>query len=232
MDNISKINKAFDDNHSKLHRQADRILELMNKETAVAVEAAYHEFGAYQQAKITEIFNNAVDIFYSSYKPKYYSRQHSLYDVLSLETDEHGMVVAQEPDYFNILDPSQIQPDRNGGSSLFQTVFIEGYHGGAKGISGSKSDVWGEHPDPGVPYYRRPGKVKYHDGTRKWHRYGKWGRRAVRTTAPYTLFADALRAAKSGEIYETFDSIVHKHNDEAMKRVYQQIPRIQEEIYG
>ena len=196
----------------------------MNTQVGEAMNLAYKEFGTYQQGKIREIFDDAVTTFYNAYSPRSgYVRQNGLYDILEMSLDENGMVISNSSSYSDLLNPNNMHPDRNGGNSLYQTVFMEGYHGGSKGISGSKASVWGEHPSPGVAYYRAPGKVKYPDGTVKWHKYGKWGRPAARTTAPYTMFRDNMQIAEENEIFETFTKISQRHNDAAMKKINEKV---------
>lgn len=233
MGKYQDIDDVVDGAIKKLYTLAERTLELMNEEVDRAMDEANHEFGMYQQAKITGIFRGAVGTFYDAYTPKYYKdRKFGLYEILDLKTDDAGMVISNDPGYLDMFDPAKMHPDRSGGDSLFQTVFMEGYHGGAKNISGSKLDVWGSHPNPGTPYYRRPGKVTYSNGIKKWHRYGRWGPAAIRTTAPYTMFAENLKVAEAGEIYDKFKEISDNHNSAAMEKVYQSIPKLQQEIYG
>lgn len=217
---------------SKIYQLRDKTLDALNKETAKAVDSAMKEFGVYQQQKITQIFNSAVQEFYDAYTPKEYNRTYGLYDVLDLKTDSRGMVITSANGYLDLFDSSSLHGDRSGGD-LFQKVFMEGWHGGAESIASGKAAVWGNHPSPGTPYYRRSGFVTYPNSTAKrWHKYGKWGRVAVRTKSPYKIIEERLSAAEQAEMFSKFDEVVRKHNDRAVEKVKQSIKTFQTEIYG
>lgn len=230
MAEYNNINNLLDDIMNNLHKAADIVLERLNDETNVAVDKAYKEYGAYQRRKVEQIFRDAVLTFYDAYDPQYYtSRQYGLYELLDPSIDTDGMIHIGD-DYLTLFNADKMHPDRSGGDSLFQTVFIEGYHGGAKNISSNKSEVWGAHPSPGTPYYRRSGKVTYPNGVKKWHKYGKWGRPAVKTDSAYNIFSTNLRIAEDTEMYEMFSEIAHRHNDEAFNKVCDEIPDIMREL--
>lgn len=233
MGKYSDIDSLVDEMRTNLRRLADRTLDALNEETSKAMEDANHEFGAYQQMFIEQIFRNAVDAFYDAYSPKSYQRTGGLYDVLDLKLDDSGMVVmGANGDYRSLFNETNFHSDRSGGN-LFEKVFIDGYHGGAESISGGKADVWGAHPSPGIPYYRAPGLVRYSGETRKrWHRYGRWGSRAIRTESPYKIIARNLSAAEATEMFSKFKEISQKHNDAAVEKVRQNIPKFHAEIYG
>lgn len=191
----------------------------------------YQEFGEYQREKITEIFNNAIAAFYNAYQPITYQRTHSLYNLLQLPLDDRGLVDFE--DAMDLIDKTKIHPDRSGGTSLFDTVFLEGWHGGAKTISSDKSAVWGTHPNPGVPYYRTRGMVTYPDsGVTKSHRYGKWGGVAFRSQSPYQLFNTQLQIDDDGVMYETFHEIANRHWESTSQKIQDDVAAIGREIYG
>lgn len=232
MSNHRDVDMLINEMKSNLHKLAERTLEALNEETDRAMDDAMKEFGIYQQQKITEIFKNAVAEFYSAYTPKSYDRTKGLYNVLDLHTDEHGMVITGVNGYQDLFDASQMHGDRNGGD-LFNKVFMEGWHGGAESIAESKADTWGTHPAQGTPHYRRPGFVRYPNSTKvKWHKYGKWGKAAVQTKAPYTIIEENLKAAEGAEIFEKFKEISQRHNDKAIEKVKREIARFHSEIYG
>lgn len=232
MSKYKDVDNLIDGIHSNIHKLAERTLEALNKETLEAMDNAYKEFGEYQQSKIRQIFNEAVDTFYSSYTPNSYDRTYGLYDVLDMKLNDKGVVNTEDPTYMDLFNPDKLHTDRSG-NSLFNKVFIEGYHGGAENISGTKSDIWGAHPSPGNPYYRAPGWVKYPgEIKKKWHKYGKWGRRSVQTASPYKIFSHELSAAEATEIFDNFKEISQRHNDAAVDRVKRDIPKLQAEIFG
>lgn len=227
MSNYGDIDTAVNGIRDNLHRLADRVLQELNRETSEAMDAAYREFGEWQEQRIEQIFRSAVDRFYASYTPESYSRSGSLYDVFSPDRNDTGMIILNPPGYDELYDTSGMRED------LFQTVFKEGYHGGAKTIASGKADVWGAHPSPGIAYYRKPGWVKYPNMDKKrWHRYGKWGRPAVQTKSAYRMVAEDLQRIEGGEMFDTFKRISDEHNNAAVERVKNMIPALQAEIYG
>lgn len=208
----------------------EKALGALVKECEKVPARGYKEFGEYQQEKICDIFEDAIDEFYDAYDPAYYDRNYDMYDVLKLKTDEFGMVSSDYP-YTDILDPTAMQGDRMGGVPLFSLVFLEGWHGGARSISSSKAAAWGTHPSPGTPRYRRPGRT--FNGRGRWHKYGKWGDKAFQSEAPLWIFSDNLTVAESGEIYDMFKQIFQKHADNAVKKVANEdIPKLFASIFG
>ena len=225
-----------------LQRFADKTLELMNTEVSSAMEDAYSKFGRYQQQAIQKIFDDAVTKFYNAYTPhtEGYEREGNtatksggLYDVLDMQTGDYGMVITGDPPYDELYDGWGMHEDRQGGHSLFDLVFKEGWHGGARSISVKKEEIWGSHPEPGKAYYRKGGWVKYPGSSgKKWHKYGKWGRRAFKSKSAYAMVSEDLQRSEAGEIYDEFKRISDRHNDEAMKRVYAKLPELKAQIMG
>lgn len=223
------IDTYYDDFYNKLNILANRVLSEMNKASIATVEKTYEEFGLYQRDKIGQIFNDAVATFYASYTPTQYKRTFDLYNVLNISYDRYGRVAYDE--LTDLLDPSRMHTDRKGGD-LFQKVFMEGWHGGAENIS-TGADMWGDHPSPGIPYYRKPGLVTSPNGNKKWHRWGKWGRKSVQTVAPATIMYNKLLSAEHGDLHSKLIEIVNKHNGEAMQKIHQEvIPRLRTEIFN
>ncbi len=226
--NFKDVDQYYDDFYDKLTTLANRVLDEMNKASKDTVEKTYAEFGMYQRDRIRQIFNDAVGNFYAAYTPTQYDRTYGLYDVLNISYDRYGRVMYDE--VLDLLEPSRMHTDRKGGD-LFQKVFMEGWHGGAERI-GASEEIWGAHPSPGVPYYRKPGFITLPDGTRKWHKWGKWGRRSVRTVAPATMMYNELLVAESGYLHNKLLEIVNRYNDEAMDRIHKEvIPRLRAEIF-
>lgn len=220
---------------------ADKVQKAINQRTSKALSDAFADFGQYQQERIREIFNDAVTSFYDSYQPSMYVRQGDtssktggLYSVLDMKTDSDGWVISSAPDYDELYNPDKMHANRSGGNNLYQTVFVEGYHGGASSISGSKSAIWGSHPSPGTPYYRAPGWVKYPgESKKKWHKYGKWGRRSVHSLSPYRIISTNLSIAENGEMLDKLSQLVHEYNDRAVEEfMANDVPRIQKEVFG
>lgn len=223
MSRLDDVRDLIKEIEAKAYLIKERAEEYAEKETKAAMKQADVEFGAYQQARIRDIFNDAVDSFYQSYSPSFYGRRNSLYDMLQLHTDDSGMVISglveanDAADYRGLFD--ETMPMSRSGGSLFDTVFVEGWHGGAKSINAAAAATWGAHPSPGVPYYRRGGIVIGKNGKRFYHKYGKWGRQAVRTESPYQKISTDLSSAERGELYEMFKSIGDKYNEEAVAKI-------------
>ena len=102
------------------------------------------------------IYQNAVDKWYSSYWPRLYRRKGSLYDLMEIDTDIDNTSLEYT------FSDSNMTKDRHGGS-LFDKVFVHGWHGGA--YAGDTIS------------YRRPAP---------W--YWEWGSVAVKTPSAYFLF--------------------------------------------
>ena len=185
----------------------------------------YREFGEYQQGLVNQIFNEAVDDFYSAYTPKIYERQFDLYRVLSLRLNSYGEILNDTDEDF--FDPINMHPDRRGHyhwdnaggfDSLFDLTFMSGYHGGAA----DSED--GTHPLTGIPFYRTPHPY-----------YSHWGDGAVRSVAPFIHFRTRLDEANSpgGEIDQMFETIGNIHLKDAFDEIVEKdIPELELKYYG
>lgn len=191
----------------------------------------YKDYAKVEVKKYTEVFNRVVDAFYSDYTPLKYKRQGNininaggLYDLLDIQTDETGRVLLQTS-YKDILNPSNMHTDRHGGS-LYETVFEQGWHGGARSIASDKTEVWGAHPSPGTAYWRTRGKVKYPGATKyKMHRYGRWYRTpaARMRPSPSELLVDWLEDADRNELYQELKTISGEYAKVIGKRIQDEI---------
>ena len=211
----------------KIEILRDDIYEMANELWQNEAESIYKELGEYQRSQIEESFNEVVSSFYSSYKPRVYERTGGLYELLSIQEEERGTVKMSAPYYKELYDETQMHPNRKGGNNLYKLVFQEGYHGGAPGISSTKADVWGEHPSPGTPYYRRGGVVKYPSGRKIWHRYGRWGKKASKAKiSPYKKMAEEMaNAMGKGGLFKTeFNRICQEHLDKVNEEVRKKVP--------
>lgn len=232
------LSSLVDDLEEQMNTLVDRLTEIVNEELDQADKDTYKAYGVIEQKKAKEIFDKSVTEFYGAYKPNVYKREANiqgktggLFDVFYMDLDEDGMINTDVPGFTNLFDESQMHTGRDG-SDLFDKVFMHGWHGGAAGIDGGKIETWGAHPSPGTPYYRKRGKVRYPDGTVKWHKYGKWGRRAEHSTPPASLFASYFSAAESGELQDTFDRIENENYEKAMERVSKRQEALETEIFG
>lgn len=149
----------------RLYGQLDSIAEQID----LKLSARYEK-------DLKRIINRAIDNFYSSYHPKYYSRKFSLRYMYKLTPNGASV----DMDFGGEFTHAHHRLDNE---KLFNLTFIEGYHGGAPGIDEKKVEKWGAHPNPGVPYYRTP-----------YPEYTEWGYRAVKSKAPMDLIDDAIDA--------------------------------------
>lgn len=195
-----------------IHAIAREVLEVMNQETKKEGDLAYKEFGDYQRSAIEALFHESVQQFYDAYSPTYYARSYGLNDLLEMHTDDFGMVTYDTAE--DLVNEDNLHRDGNGGS-LYDKVFVRGWHGGAESGPG--------HPAPGVPYYRGLGSRGL---------YAYWSRPAVRTEPAFRIFQRSLSAAENGEIASQFKRISDKHNDIAMERVRKEADRISRKYYG
>ena len=121
-----------------------------------------------------DIMKTVADNFYQDYEPEFYNRRETLYDLLRVKRIDF--------DKYEIdFDPS-IMTYRNGQGggedNLYNTVFRQGWHGGAP--SGP------QHPNSGTPMWRRP-----------YPRYPLWGRVATRASISPLQEFDRLDAEES-----------------------------------
>lgn len=191
----------------------ESVFKIAKEEADKAVAKTYTEFGQYQAQMITKIFNDAVNQFYAAYTPNFYDRHDGLYDVLDMTYDQRGIVITGDGNKL-LFNKSEMHGDRRGGD-LFNKVFIEGWHGGAE------SSYRGDHPESGVPYYRKPvGYYKY------------WGRRAVQTESPYHIINEALEIVEVPNMTAQLQSILDKNAKIAEIEIVKKIKILQQEIFG
>jgi hypothetical protein len=143
-------------------------------------------------------FRKKIDEFYDSYSPLYYDRRGQMGNILQIEKAESG------EDFIHIVidyDADYIQT-RTGGDALLDSVFGEGYHGGAYGTDRHGSTVSTRH-------YRKP--YLPNDPKKSWR---FWSYEAVRTESPYENWLKWLHEyASGGELQKVFDT--HYQNEKS-----------------
>lgn len=112
--------------------------------------------------------------FYASYGPKYYSRNYSLYNFLTIK--EMG-----ETAFMLKMDDSKLNGHRVSPSYIYQWVFKKGFHGGA--IDGKPDEANNPHPSPGTPYWRTPDVSVSPQSA-----YHYWGSPAPQSESIYQMF--------------------------------------------
>lgn len=160
--------------------------------------------------KLRQSYKETIVKFYAGYSPKFYHRSRSLYDLIQTKIGNDSLAVD--------FDPSKMTAYRsgyNGEDGLYDLVFREGWHGGAKHgdytrlhyghADGFWTVLFTPHPSPGTPYYRTPYQV-----------YTNWGEDAARSDAPLDVFKQKVAEYESdpngaaGDYYRAWDKYKDK----------------------
>lgn len=211
------------DRIEQIKRESQKIV---TQEIAKAYDGTFKDFGKIQEQEIREAFAMSVNMFYDAYAPSRYKRRNDLYDVMGeIKFKEKGTVETEgvlsvggtsfSGEYMGLFrEPQGTFRDRSG-NSLFGKVFIDGWHGGAESINDNSAELWGAHPEPGVPYYRKGGMITRTDRHgktyKKYHPYGVWGKKAEQSTSAYELFVDEMHKREKGALYDAMKNISSKY---------------------
>ena len=149
----------MDNTWDVLNKWFKEMVEHAKERATTALNEAWVEVKPEIVDAFEEIYKQSVDRWYGAYTPIFYSRNHSLYDLMEMEDDDAGGALTF------LFDGANMTHDRHG-DSLFEKVFIKGWHGGAYAGDTIR--------------YRTP-----YGGY--WH----WGRRAIRTLPVYFIFEKA-----------------------------------------
>lgn len=128
------------------------IEERYEKEEAKAYDEAALIFFKEVESRYKQMFMRSVRAFYSGYTPVHYERNESLYNLLATEVYDDENYTYLRRDY--LFDEMTTYRSGSSGTygeteTLFQTVFEEGWHGGAMHGPG--------HPEPyNAAYWRQP----------------------------------------------------------------------------
>lgn len=139
----------------QLKKEYQEVIDNKNKIFSDIVEEV--NTGVYED--VDEIIRGCIKAWYDDYKPRYYKRTYSMYHFYDIKKHKYSVEYDFSPDYMNYMHRFKT---RGGIEYLFNTTFVQGYHGGADKIDPSKVEEWGEHPHTGTPWYRTPYK-KYYD---------------------------------------------------------------------
>lgn len=240
MPSIDGFNEMIKDRERRKTRLISRLREAYEPIKKENINLIMDEFSKKQQEYIERKFKDAVTQFYNNYDPEYYirlgnkkSESGGLYDIVNVgkAQDETGQVDF-ERGIDQVLDEDRAPMGRNGYDDIYEKVFKGGWHGGAEGINAKAARVWGAHPDPGTPYYRKPGMVYLSGLGRVWHKYGRWGRKAVQDEmSPYDVFRKQIEANEEKDSRKIFFDICDKRKEEKNKIVMgEMIPRVLREV--
>ena len=138
--------------------------EEIKKRAEAAAKRASKRYVDYDIQRRKDIMEKVAEGFYKGYSPKYYARRGSLYNLMR--------VTRLGDDEWEIdFDPSKMtyRNGSGGENGLYNTVFRNGYHGGAPSGPG--------HPKNGVPMWRYP-----------YPTYVNWGKAATQSASPLSEF--------------------------------------------
>lgn len=140
--------------------------------------------------KAMQIMREVIDAYYADYIPTYYHPRgrKNLYRLMETGVTDNGEVEIW-------FDPDRMTPYRSGYTGedgLYQTVFREGWHGGAKTGPGHPSP--GAALGPAAAVYRTPYKI-----------YTFWGRTAYRmATPPLALIQEKIEEYNQNGMVDDF----------------------------
>jgi len=195
-------------------------------------KAALRDIGAYQKKEITRVFNECVQEFYDNYPPHSYVRKGELFDVLDIDSyrsssGTYSITKTTDPFDTHAISGREGSEDARGVSEyLYDIVFKKGWHGGADKVSPQKAEQWGEHPNTGAPFWRKPGfATDPESGEKYWHPFGEWHIQADKAkTSPYDAFkkqfdpGGQLDYSAGGALNEEFGRIIDRHSDPVWKK--------------
>lgn len=194
-------------------RSIDRSIKAKEDAENRAMVRRDARFYTIQESVLHGLFIDAVDAFYQDYDPIRYSRRkdHTLYSVWRDDppVDNRGLIDFDDAkDLLDATGSTTVMRSGGGAQSLFEQTFMEGWHGGAYTASSEAASGWWPHPNPGIPFWRRPGRRP--NGT--YHKWGRWYKSAKRMhPTPYSIFESSVRDARTGVLLDKFIEI---HRDE------------------
>ncbi len=240
-DTINKIVKWAQDCEKKIPGIKKKMEENRLAVKKEEEEAWDKELGEAQRELYKEAYYTAIDIFYNNYDPEYYGRTFSLYRAWNPQFESTGLILGTVDDESGLpsidydeflkknVDGKLTNPVRKNddfiyddslADLLFYQAFNEGWHGGAKKIDSEKADIWGPHPSPGTPYYRKPGWITTEDGEAIFHFWGKWGKRARKMRMPPKKWLDKeIKRLNKSELAKIDDELYEKHAKNLQEKV-------------
>lgn len=164
---------------------ADDIINSIINRANNALKDAYKEALPKIEKNVKKQWKSAINEFYNSYNPIYYSRSYSLYNLLSTRITSDNIYISTDSN--NLNGSYRVDDDY-----IYDIIYKEGWHGGATdGI-----DSFGKyHPKPGIPYWRTPTPI-----------YSHWGNQSIKTVSPFDLFNKKLESIREESIKTIIDS--------------------------
>ncbi len=145
------------------------VIERTRKIVDECAREAVRETKSEIEQRLIKAYTQAATDWYGAYTPEYYNRRGSLYNLMSFDDPDDETIE------YVISGSGWVGSNPSPPTTLFNKVFVEGWHGGA--FDGST-----------MRYRTGPGFVH-------------WGRRAVRTMSPMILFDEGKKTLE--EEYST-----------------------------
>ena len=233
--------RAIDEYIEKNRRWEAAVLSRTTKIISRHKEPLIQAISNFQREVVEDVFYDAVTNFYDEYDPKRYIRKGNvssktggLYDLLDIKTDNNGFVMLTSGNALGnpneLLNIDALKGHRLGAETLYEQVFVKGWHGGAPDNKRSPK-MWGKHPKPGTPLYRRPGRVP---GTNAWWRYAKWDT-SKKVTISANPPAESITKGIAGMIpflISGYQKIADDDRDLIVSEIADEVKKINKEIYG
>ena len=196
MVDIKEIKKWLENYDKAVEAANEKIAAYATSELKKTNAKIQKQFGAYQKELIRDLFKESVTEFYNAYTPSLYdregnvgSREGGLYDLLDddmfriVGMDNGGIIEYNSQNgVYDLVTPVLLGRE---GVNIFNTVFKEGYHGGAKG-----------NPDSNGYCYRFPDPY-----------YTNWGDEAYPSDPPADIFEHKWISAEDGEMAVKFKEL-------------------------
>ena len=149
-------------------KERNQIIKRFQRYGSKIISEADEKLALMQYNKAKKICKSAVDSYYNDYDPMKhgkYRRKYSLYEAYHVGIRGKKFV-------FELGDELMTSRHRVSNEYIYEMMFQEGWHGGANKIAEDKIDRWLPHPDPGVPYWRYPGKPR--GNMERWERWNRF----------------------------------------------------------
>ena len=178
----------IDDYITNLKKEAEEKIQDALKETK-------KEFLPMSEKKIKNIYHSVIEDFYSGYNRHFYTPRGSLYNLLECKSDDEYIYIS--------FNPSKIasRTGYSGEDGLYQSVFREGWHGGAKFGEGAYYP-WRKPP---TPY---DGAIKPWENLRPFG----WGSAIKSSISPLQDFINRFNEYQDGEFESDFRKIWDKYS--------------------
>lgn len=158
----------------------DKIIERSQEKINQAVDDALTELFQEVKDELGEIYQQVIKEYYEDYgpnggEPKYYVRNHSLYNLIQF---------AESPDELEwAFYPEKATPLERDYGTVYKSSFLYGWHGGASGEDHN-------HQNVSSPHWRTPYPRMSDVATKRPVGYWRWGDEAYKSVSPYETWEE------------------------------------------